>query len=499
MKLNILQTYPTIKDTKIAKPKTEIKKVLLTKPNYSTFGKRSFKLFPYSLAILNACIKDYFKTDLFDPDFDNLNDKQIIDYLKQSNPEAIGMSTNSTEYLKNNKHMAYLIKKALPDSILIVGGAFPTANLNGIMDDKNIDYLLIGEAEINFPNLLKELNKDEPDLSSIKGIAYYNSEGIAIINQSEFIQDLNSIPFADYGNLDFMKYANKKSKYAQGICAKKYPYAIMTTSKGCIYRCSFCAVHTISGRKMRMRSPENVLAEIDQLYKKGVREVIFLDDHFLFDRQRVIDIMEGLIKRDYDLLWKCANLTGWLLDEELISLMKKSKCYQVTISIESGNQEVLKKIVRKPINLEKIKVIMNLLKEYEIETIVNFVIGFPKETWDQIRETCQFAGDLKADLINFHIATPLPDTELMKTAIDEGLLPSDANENTRGIGYTDSVISTKEFTAIELKILRAYEWDRINFSTGERKKVVARIQGISLEELEQWRKKTRANLGVNVV
>lgn len=460
-----------------------INKILLTQPNYFRFGKKSSKVFPYALGIINACVRDRAETDLFDPNFHNIGDDKIIDYIRESNPDLVGISTCSTEYVRETEHMISLVRKALPDTIIVGGGAYPTVVPQRAIKDKNVDYWIVGEGEKSFPDLIDKLNNGNSNLSPLI--------------KSDYIEDLDSIPFADYGNLDFADYGNEHLIHAYALGARRYPQAITITSRGCPYKCVFCSGPKVSGKKVRMRSAENVLSEIDELYnKREIKELTFLDDHFLFDRKRAIDIIKGLIDRNYDLEWKCANLTAFLLDEELLDLMKESKCYRITSSVESGNQYVVKNIVKKPINLEKMSKTLAMVKEKGFESCVNFVFGFPDETWDQIRDTCAYAGEIKADLINFHIATPLPNTELMETCISRGYLPPDANENFGNIGYSKGLISTKEFNPNMLQILRAFEWDRINFKTEEKKKAVAKINSISLEELETWRKDTLLRLGV---
>lgn len=480
--------------------KFKMNKIMLTQPNYSRFGKRSWGVHPYSLGILNACIKNKYDTILFDPTFQNLNDKEINDSLRKAKPDVVSISSISTEYVLEIEHMTKLVREALPNVIIVEGGILPTVSINVAMRDKNVDYWVIGEGENSLLNLLNELNEPQPDFSCIKGLAYFKNGAPNINISTEYIEDLDSIPFPDYENLDFMEYANKQIKYGQGICASRFPYATTITSRGCPYRCIFCSGPKISGKKVRMRSVENILKEIDDLHKQGIVEIIFLDDHFFFSRKRAIGIMKGIIERGYDnLIWKCANLTLWLLDEEILDLMKKSGCYQMTVSIESGNQYVLNNIIKKPINLEKMPDIINIAKSKGFEIIANFVIGFPYETWDQIRETFAYAEKLNVDLVNFHIATPLPKTELMDICIKEGYVPEKFDEDIANVGYTSGNISTEDFTPQELRILRAFEWDRINFKNEERKKIIAKIQGISMEELELWRKDTRHKIGTGVV
>jgi radical SAM superfamily enzyme YgiQ (UPF0313 family) len=132
------------------------------------------------------------------------------------------------------------------------------------------------------------------------------------------------------------------------------------------------------------------------------------------------------------------------------------------------------------------------------DVLANFVIGFPGETWQEIRDTFRYAEKLDVDIINFHIATPLPKTELMEICLREGLLPSDYIKNiSEYSGYGKGLITTKEFVPFELEVLRSFEWDRINFSSHKRKVAISRINGITLQELEDWRVNTRRNLGVN--
>lgn len=311
-----------------------------------------------------------------------------------------------------------------------------------------------------------------------------------------YIEDLDALDFPDWGGLDFHAYGNSKIKYSHALIPRQFPYALSLTSRGCPYSCTFCAAATVTGKRIRKRSSENVLREIDMLHnERGIREIIFLDDQFLAYRKRALEIMQGLAKREYDLTWKVVNDSVWLMDEEILDWMKRSGAYQFTISVESGHPRVLKELIKKPVNLGKVPPLLEYAKKLGFEIICNFVIGTPGETWDEIRHTIRYAESLDIDLVNFHIATPLPKTELMKMAVEGGYLLEQVDEDINRVGYTQGTICTPEFSPDELKTLRAFEWDRINFSTQARKETIARIEGITMEELEQWRKNTRCHLG----
>jgi radical SAM superfamily enzyme YgiQ (UPF0313 family) len=243
---------------------------------------------------------------------------------------------------------------------------------------------------------------------------------------------------------------------------------------------------------VRLRSAENVLGEIETLTgKHGIKEIVFLDDHFLFSRRRAVDIMRGIKERFPGLTWKCVNVAVFSLDREILELMLESGCNQITLSIESGDPDTLKNLIKKPVNLQKAREIADTAKSLGMEVISNFVVGTPGETWDQIRRTFKYAEDLNIDMVNFHIATPLPKTELMEMCLKKGLIKSEDDV----AGYTVGAINTPEFTGVELQTLRAFEWDRINFSSPEKSAAVARLEGLSDAETAGWRRQTRRSLG----
>jgi anaerobic magnesium-protoporphyrin IX monomethyl ester cyclase len=473
----------------------KIKRILLMQPNYSIFGKRSWKVIPYNLGILNACLGSEYETEIFDPNFSNLDENEIRQHIRDMQPDIVGITSFSTEYIKEICHHAALAKEELPDSIVIVGGILPTIMIEKALNDSNVDYFVMGEGEYSFHRLLDALNNGA-DVSKLEGIAFRNNNESVINYPRHFIENLDDVPFPDYGVLDLLEYGNHKITYSHTLIPRQYPFAITITSRGCPYKCVFCASSIISGKKVRMRSAENILQEIDCLHKEyGILEIIFLDDHFLHNRKRAKEVMQGIIDRKYNMTWKCVNVAIFSLNPEILELMRSSGCYQMTVSVESGDQEVLSKIIKKPVNLKKAVEVISLAKSMGFEIVSNFIIGLPGETWDQIRKSIAFAEDLDIDLVNFHLATPMPKTRLMEICLKDKLIPT---EDDTLSGYTKGLISTPEFSSMEVEILRAFEWDRINFRTPEQRAIVARMEGITTAELAEWRKRTRRGLGTTI-
>lgn len=476
----------------------KIKKIMLAIPNGFWFHIRSFKLIPYTLAILQAVIPDDYEVLLLEPNIDNLSLEAVSDRISKFKPDLVGISGSSLEFAKGVHMLAEAVKKINPETIVVLGGAYPTVTPEYPMEDKNIDFAVLGEGEIRFPKLLEMLNKDDKDFSGFEGLAYRKGDKVVINPIKTFIQDLDALPFPAYEKFNYSSYANKPDRYANTLMPRYYPYAITSGSRGCPFHCIYCHTWAKDGRDVRFKSAERVLEEIDWLVgTHGTRELIFLDDNLIYNRERFIKILKGLIKRDYDLRWKSINLATFLLDDELLELMKESKHYQLILPIESGNEYVLTRILRKPLKLDKARAVIKKAKELKFETCADFIIGIPGETWDQIRDTTNFADEIDVDLVLFHIATPIPKTELYDIARQNNYLPKDFDfRKDKFFGFGRGYITTEQFSPQELHILRAFEWDRINFKTQAKKERYAKMSGITLEELDDWRKNTLRNAGL---
>jgi len=474
----------------------KVRSILLMQPNYGLLGKRRWEQMPYGLAILNACLADRYDTELFDPNFHNTSEEGIRAHLRASAPTIVGITTYSTEYLTEIRLHTAIVKDVLPNCIVVVGGIFPTALPETAIEDPNTDFCILGEGEYRFPSLLDVLERGNGDFESVNGIAFRRGGRPIVIPPHSFIDPLDQVPLPRYGNLDVTEYGNFHFQYAHGLIPRQFPFATLLTSRGCPFHCIFCAARTVSGAKVRLRSAHNVLDEIEDLtVRHGIKEVIFQDDHFLHSKRRAIQIAQGIKARWPGMTWKCGNLAVFSLTEELLEIMMACGSYQLTLSLENGNQDVLDNIIRKPVNLKKARAMVTAAKALGYEIVSNFVIGFPGETWEQIRQTFAFAESLELDLVNFHIATPLPNTRLMEICLQEGYLKP---EDEALAGYTKGVISTSEFSSTDLQILRAYEWDRINFRTREKIAKIASMEGITEEEVSQWRASTRRNLGTTL-
>lgn len=475
-----------------------IHKIILAVPSCTWFNRRRWTVIPYTLALLRAIIPKEYEVILLDPNFNNLSIEEVSKIIKDFSPDLIGISCISHEYSKSAHQLAKIAKTIDSSTIVVMGGVYVTLTPDLSLEDDNIDFVILGEGEERFPKLLKMINEKDDDFSEFDGIGYKKNGSFTINAVKNYIRDLDSLPFPAYEKIDYQAYANRSDRFSNVLLPRYYPYAITSTSRGCPFSCVYCSTEAIDGKKTRFKSTKRVLEEIDWLVKEyKIKELIIFDDNLILDRNRFIKILKGLIERDYDLRWKSTNITTFLLDDELLDLMKESKSYQLILPIESGNQYVLDKLLRKPLHLKKALSIAKKAKELGFETAADFIIGIPGETWDQIRDSAKFAEEMDVDMVSFHCATPLPKSELYNMAKRHKALSDDFDfRKDKFFGFGRAYISTEEFSSQDLHIFRAFEWDRINFKTQRKKERFAMMNGITLEELEEWRKETRRNIGL---
>lgn len=473
--------------------------VVLVIPNSRWFEKRAWLLLPHAALLLTAMLKHDFDFRIVDANAGNLTEEETRVRLAAIRPSVVLVSCLTVEYHQQYHRVLALARDAVPETLTVLGGIYPTVLGEQALRDANLDYIFVGHAEERAaPFVRLARDRDHERLRRLPGVGFRTPAGAPVINPVPgYIGSVKRLAKPDYSLIDVQAYMGHLSRDYQTNSQRRA--APLITAYGCPYNCLFCATRTISGRGIAYRPAEEVLEEIDFLVSRhGVEELIFLDDSLLGDRRRIVRILEGLVERRYPLTWKTMNLAAWHLDDELLELMRRSGCHQITVSVESGSQRVLREIIRKPLKLGIVPPLVQTCRALGIDIGANFVIGFPGESWDEIRETFRFAETCNFDIVHFHIATPLPKTDLYLLVKERWLLPPDFSfTDPRFFGYGRAFIGTDEWTPEELMTLRAYEWDRINFSTPEKTAKIAGMMQLAPEELAEHRRQTRRKIGLH--
>lgn len=374
---------------------------------------------------------------------------EIIAQVEREKPDVVGLSCIFSNQWPAVKELAHRIK-ALDRGILVAGGgAHPSFLAERCLRESDLDFILLGEADRSFPEALHRIQEGQ-SLADLDGIAFREAGQIRVNPQTSWIQNLDELPFPAHDLFPPETYF--RLALPMGYHLRSNRALPIVTSRGCPCHCTFCSSTHHWGRTYRARSPENVLREIEWLVSTfGVRELKFQDDNLTADRKRARQLFEGLTRFHPRLYWNTPNgIAIWTLDDELLRLMKQSGCYEITLAAESGDQEVLSNLIRKPLRLEKVEEVNRLARNHGIFREAYFLIGFPGETRAQIEKTIRFSRRLKLDHCTIFIYNPLPGSELYEECLRRGYITEDSFFQA-GNNYYGSILDTEEFTSVELE------------------------------------------------
>ena len=375
--------------------------VVLTRPNYNTHIISP----PIGMGYVSSYLKKHgHGTKIVDGVNLGLSNDEIVKQCEEYNAKLVGIYILSAYFL----NAVDLIRKLQARGFKVVlGGAHPTFMPKFTIEKSGADFIITEEAEKAMLDLVNALERDEP-LDDIPGLYTKDCEFVPRTTTT----NLDEFPFPDWEQIDPRNY----KKAPHGGFIRHFPYAPISATRGCPYRCTFCASPKFSRRTIRFRSPENVVDEIEYLVKNfGIKEIHFEDDNLTLWRDFAMKICNLIIERGLKISWACPNgVRADKVDLELLKLMKKSGCYYVAFGIESGNQEILDN-VKKDLRLEDVERAAWLAYKAGIMTQGFFIFGLPGETEETIEKTIRFAKSIPLTRAQFLILDVMPGTELWDT------------------------------------------------------------------------------------
>jgi len=380
--------------------------------------------------------------------------------IEKFKPDMVGMTCIFSSVFPVVREVCREIKKINPEIITVVGGNYPSFLTGHCLSEPALDFIVIGEGEQTMKELIQRLRSGQ-GLDGLDGIAF-KQDGKAVISpRTRWIENLDSIPFPARDLLPMKVYERVGVPHSLSMSSARH--APIITSRGCPAKCIYCSSTKFWGNKYRFRSVDNVLAEIEEMVARwGIEEIQFEDDNMTADRKRAREIFREIVRRGIKIKFNFPNgVAMWTLDREMIDLMAEAGCYEMTLAYESGCQEVLTKIVKKPVDLEKASEITEYIRAKKIRTDAFYIIGFPGETRGQIRETFDFARRMQTDIAYFFVANPLPGTELYEIASSKCMLKDDFSfEN---LSYSHSAYNETVFKKGELEKLAGREFVKYAF------------------------------------
>ena len=408
-------------------------RILLVSPDSKVWNSRAHIHNGLGYLAGSLLANGYADVTLHDGAVEDQSVAQVLDRARADNRpyDVVGISA-PTVLIENAWHTARDAKTR--GAITLLGGPHLTLQPDESMQKPEVDLVVRGEGEDAIVEIMRVLEQStvngqrstvvgEARFRSILGLSWRDTAGRVMHNLDRPLRlDLDNIPLPAYHLFKIERYTNLQP-LTDGLDPRARAYTIVT-SRGCPYKCTYCS-KPITGDTWRARSVANVLKEWRMLVKDfRATEIGMTDDIWNLDLKRAKELCRALIDEGLNTVpW--VTIHGMKVnhtDLELFQLMKQAGCKRVGFGVESGDEYILKRVVRKSQTLEQVRAAFKNAKAAGLQTMGFFIYGMPGETKETMEMTTQFALELDPDLANFMIAAPFPGTELWKLVEKEGIL-----------------------------------------------------------------------------
>lgn len=337
--------------------------------------------------------------------------QKVIDTIREFKPDIVGFQIITHNRI-SSFHLIEYIHENYPHIQIIVGGIHTTLMYDQILNKFPYLIAVLGEGEITCGELIKKLENGE-SIEDVAGIAYLNENGLVKTKARDLISNLDSLPFPKH-----------EIFFDSGRI-----YANIITSRGCPCACSFCVLDSISRRKVRFRSVENVIAEIEYLISSfpDIQCIWIHDDSFFLDNQRVINICDEIVRRNIKLKFICSGRVK-PLSKELVKALERAGFTNVLFGLESGAAKVLK-LCRKGVTKEDIINAFELFAGSPISITAFLIVGLYGENDETVMETANFIQQLQKIKYTYYdeigVLIIYPGTEIYEIAKGNGMISDD--------------------------------------------------------------------------
>jgi len=388
-------------------------KVLLLRP--AAEKKSMARVLPLGLLAIGSVLKRAgHQIKILDLRISNFPDEELDSVMSSFNPQVVGIGVMTIE-CKYGFVDAAKVKEINPEVTIIFGGPHCSHEPRFILNNPNVDLMVSGEGDLTIVELINALEQGK-DIENVPGIAYKKNGSYFRTADRPVIRDLDKFD-QEYDLINLEQYFNFQSSMDFFPVFRNKRFLPLVTSRGCPFKCTYC--HDIFDKSIQYRSPKAVVDEIEYLINKyGVREFHIVDDVFNVNMKRAKIVLDAIIQRNLNIHISFPNgLRADFFDDELIDKMQRAGVYRMALGIESGSQRI-QDMIKKDLDINIIYDVVEKLTRARMSVHGFFMLGFPSETRDEMKETINFACDLGLTTANFSLVIPNPGTDLRQTFIE---------------------------------------------------------------------------------
>src|ERR1051325_3142620 len=413
-----------------------MKLLFITPPmgNWAPWGDRHLAVNPLH-AQLAAFVreKNAAEVEVLDCRALELDDEQMVDEVLRRKPAAVFFgaliaAAGGAAQLNRFHEAMKKIKDAAPRIVTIGGGLMYTAVPQQIMaENPKLDFAAVGvfgDNEETLVELFEELVKPLPNFANVRGLAYRSGNEVILTPQRALISNLDALPMPAYDLFPMDRY------YGYSVIPN---YNEAVTSRGCEGACHFCYEWWLVDQRNprdfsshRTKGGKRVAEEMELLNKKcGVKALTFMDDDFNSDRQKMVDLVEELEKRNLDLSWFCLSRAQNLIrDADLVPRLRKVGLYQVLIGIDGGTDEEIAEAHKGPmkVGVKELRDLIQFLRKNDISTIATYLNGFWEDDDAKIRQRAKAVDEIDPDIVMIQLLNPIPGSPIYKKAVKDNVI-----------------------------------------------------------------------------
>jgi len=403
---------------------------------------------PISLCTIGAVLREAgFEVRINDCPSESIDREGLVGIIRDFQPDLL-ISNSATPSIKFDAEIPALTKSVLPDIKVAIFGIHAGVRPEEVFGmSPGLDFIIRGEPEFSALELAKKLYKDDA-ASEVSGISTRLNGKVEHYPARQFYPELDDLPFPAWDLVDL-------KHYSLPFTGKKF--TMVMSSRGCPYDCTFCVAQSYYGKKIRKRSPQRILDEVEWTREKfSVEDFFFWSESFTIVKKNIHNLCDEIFRRNLKIRWVCNSRVD-NVDLELLQKMKQAGCWLVSFGIESGDQGILDRS-KKHITIEQVRQAVKYARQAGLQIAGHFVLGLPGETETTLKKTGEFSRELDLDYAQFYYASPWPGSRFYEEAVKEGWLNTqDWNLFEQSVCILDyPELSAKKIMEMRDKMTRAF-------------------------------------------